>query len=163
MQKTTNEVSRVWFAIFNDPEGHGYEGTPQEICERLKAEWCSKETRTGSWAYCIRHYEGCYPIFDEDGDVIRYVRAVTPEEKARVPSDLRHVHMVLENAGAVRFSYVKNVYAGGRYFNGIKGNKREAKSYVLKTGIYSEKLKREARLPWEEIIYIASKEKPLIE
>ena len=41
------------------------------------------------------------------------------------------------------------------HFEGTKGNKQEAEDYISKTGAYSEKDKRDAGLPWEEIIYVA--------
>ena len=34
-------VSRSWFAVFPNSEQHGYEGTPEEIVEKLKDEWIS--------------------------------------------------------------------------------------------------------------------------
>lgn len=148
-------VSKSWFAEFNNPEKHGYEGTPHAICERLKAEWCCEETRTGAWAYCIKHYVGHYPIFDEDGKFLRYALAVMDEEKEKIPKDLPHVHMVLEDAKAMRFSFVKNTYAIGMHFEGTKGSKSEAEDYISKSGNYSEKEKKEAGLPWEEVIYVA--------
>ena len=32
-------VSRSWFAVFPNPEQHGYDGSPEEIVEKLKNEW----------------------------------------------------------------------------------------------------------------------------
>ncbi len=34
-------VSRSWFAVFPNPEQHGYTGTPEQIVEKLKEEWIS--------------------------------------------------------------------------------------------------------------------------
>ena len=43
------DVTRSWFAVFNHPEEHGYSGTPQVICERLRDEWVgNSSTRTGA-------------------------------------------------------------------------------------------------------------------
>ena len=72
------DVTRSWFAVFNHPEEHGYSGTPQEICERLRDEWVgNSSTRTGAWAYCVS------------------------------AAGLHHVHMVLEDSVAMRFSASK--------------------------------------------------------
>ena len=73
------DVARSWFAVLNHPEEHGYNGTPQEICEKLRDEWIGDSTtRSGAWAYCT----------SADG--------------------LNHVPMVLEDSVAMRFSAVKN-------------------------------------------------------
>ncbi len=148
-------VSKSWFAEFNNPQDHGYEGTPHAICERLKAEWCCEETRTGAWAYCIKHYCNHYPLYDEDGKFLRPVPAATEEERKKVPPDLHHVHMVLEDTKTMRWSFIKNTYAIGMHFEGTKGSKSEAEDYISKSGKYSEKEKKEAGLPWEEVIYVA--------
>lgn len=68
-------VSRSWFAVFPNPEQHGYEGSPEDIIEKLKQEWIgSNPLRKGWWGYCI-------------------------SEKG-----LPHVHMVLEDTGSCRFT-----------------------------------------------------------
>ena len=42
-------VSRSWFAVFPNPEQHGYEGSPEDIIEKLKQEWIgSNPLRKGS-------------------------------------------------------------------------------------------------------------------
>lgn len=74
-------VSRSWFAVFPNPEQHGYEGSPEDIIEKLKQEWIgSNPLRKGWWGYCI-------------------------SEKG-----LPHVHMVLEDTGSCRFTKVKKAY-----------------------------------------------------
>lgn len=63
---------------FPNPEQHGYEGSPEDIIEKLKQEWIgSNPLRKGWWGYCI-------------------------SEKG-----LPHVHMVLEDTGSCRFTKVK--------------------------------------------------------
>ena len=70
-----DSVSRSWFAVFNNPEEHGYTGTPEEICNRLRDEWIGESTtRSGAWVYCISA-EG-----------------------------LKHIHMVLEDSKPIRFT-----------------------------------------------------------
>ena len=32
-------VSKSWFITFNNPAEHGYSGSPEEVCNRLKDEW----------------------------------------------------------------------------------------------------------------------------
>lgn len=105
----TLESSRSWFAVFNNPEEHGYTGTPEEICHRLRDEWCVTETRKGAWLYCISA-EG-----------------------------LHHVHMVLEDCKMMRFSAIKKAYCQGMHFEATKGNKAQVEAYINKTGKFEEK------------------------
>lgn len=103
-------VSKSWFCVFNNPEEHGYNGTPVEIVERLREEWTSgSPTRTGAWLYCISA-EG-----------------------------LKHVHMVLEDEKAMRFSAIKKGYAVGMHFAPTKGTKEQAEDYIRKRGKFEEK------------------------
>lgn len=102
--------TKSWFVVFNNPQNHGYEGTPEDICERLKEEWVSdSDTRSGAWIYCISA-EG-----------------------------LRHIHMVLEDTKYMRFSLIKKSYAQGAHFVPTRGNKRQAEDYIYKRGKWEEK------------------------
>lgn len=88
-------VTKSWFAVLNNPAEHGYAGTPEEVCSRLRDEWLIGGTeRTGAWAFCV----------SADG--------------------LPHVHMVLEDVKAMRFSAVKMSYAAGAHFEVTKGTKK---------------------------------------
>ncbi len=151
--------AKKWLVVFKNPQEHGYIGTPQEICERLKAEWCVDDTRIGAWCYCVKHYVGHYAYYDEDGKFVCYRLASTPEEKEKVPPDLHLVHMVLEDTMTMRFSKIKNTYAIGAHFESMEGAKKEAEDYISKTGNYDETAKREAGLPWEEMIYFTKGKK----
>lgn len=103
-------VSKSWFCIFNNPELHGYPGTPEEICNSLMQEWTLNEPkRSGYWAYCISA-EG-----------------------------LKHVHMVLEDIKSMRWTAVKASYALGMHFVPTKGTKKEVLSYIRKEGKFEEK------------------------
>lgn len=103
-------VSRSWFCVFNNPADHGYTGTPQEICEKLRDEWIKdSETRSGAWAYCISE------------------------------AGLHHVHMVLEDLKPMRFSAIKKEYCPGMHFEATKGTKRQAEAYINKEGKFAEK------------------------
>lgn len=104
------DVTRSWFAVFNNPAEHGYSGTPQEICERLRDEWVgNSSTRTGAWAYCVS------------------------------AAGLHHVHMVLEDSVAMRFSAVQKSYAKGTHFEKTKGTKKQAEDYINKRHPFEEK------------------------
>ncbi len=106
----SDSVSKSWFCVFNHPEEHGYIGTPDEILDRLRDEWIQEHpTRTGAWTYCIS------------------------------ASGLRHVHMVLEDQKAMRFSAIKNSYAVGMHFEPTKGSKEQAEDYISKKGKFVEK------------------------
>ena len=105
-----NDISKSWFAVFNNPSDHGYEGTPEQVCERLKQEWIdNSETRSGAWAYCI----------SADG--------------------LHHVHMVLCDDKSMRFNSVKRTYCQGMHFEATKGTKKQADDYINKRGAFEEK------------------------
>lgn len=105
-----NETSRSWFAVFNNPADHGYEGTPEEVCERLKQEWIADSTtRTGAWSYCI----------SKDG--------------------LHHIHMVLCDSKQMRFTSVKKTYCIGMHFEATRGTKKQADDYINKRGAFEEK------------------------
>ena len=146
------KTSRSWFVVFNNPADHGYTGEPHEILRRLESEWCTNDSRAGAWAYCIKHYCNHFPVYDENGKHIRDDPATTPEELARVPPDLHHVHMVLEDDQPIRFSFIKKVYAQGAHFEETKGSKKAAEDYISKTGDYNEDWNRKNGKPWEEII-----------
>lgn len=105
-----DSVSRSWFAVFNNPANHGYDGEPHEICEKLKSEWIGdSSTRSGAWAYCV----------SADG--------------------LHHVHMVLEDKKYMRWSAVKKSYAVGMHFKATRGTKAQAEDYIYKRGEFEEK------------------------
>lgn len=103
------DVTRSWFAVLCNPEQHGYQGTPTEICQRLRDEWVAEHpTRTGAWAYCV----------SADG--------------------MQHVHMVLEDTKAMRFSVIKKSYAVGIHLEPTKGSKTQAEAYITKSPPYDE-------------------------
>lgn len=103
-------VTKSWFAVLANPADHGYVGTPEEVCNRLRDEWVQdSSTRTGAWAYCI----------SADG--------------------FPHVHMVLEDSTAMRFSGVKNSYAIGAHLEPTKGTKKQAEDYIYKRPPFDEK------------------------
>lgn len=105
-----NETSKSWFCVFNNPAEHGYEGEPQEVCNRLRDEWCSgSETRSGAWVYCVS------------------------------AAGLHHIHMVLEDTVTMRFSAIKASYAKGMHFEPTKGNKKQVEDYINKKGAFEEK------------------------
>lgn len=117
----SKDVSKSWFCVFNNPHerlrpnGEFYSSDPQICCEQLRDEWILDSDgvlipgRSGAWAYCISA-EG-----------------------------LRHIHMILEDTKAMRFSAVKNSYAQGMHFEPTKGSKSEAEGYIKKIGKWAEK------------------------
>ena len=102
-------VSRSWFAVFNNPQDHGYTGTPEEIIERMKNEWIeSSSNRKGYWAYCIS------------------------------AQGMHHIHMVLENICTMRFSLVKKAYPQA-HLEPTKGMKKQVMAYINKEPPFDEK------------------------
>lgn len=110
-----NSVSKSWFAVLNNPADRGYPDDPVACCEQLRDEWILdsegnvRPGRTGAWSFCI----------SADG--------------------LRHVHMILEDEKAMRFTIVKKEYACGMHFEETKGSKAEAEAYIKKLGKFAEK------------------------
>ena len=103
-------VSRSWFCVFNNPADHGYNGTPEQVCNQLRDEWTAiSSTRCGAWCFCV-------------------------SEKG-----LHHIHMVLEDEKPMRFSTIKKEYAIGMHFEPTKGTKRQAEDYIHKVGPFAEK------------------------
>lgn len=99
--------------MLNNPADHGYSGTPEEVCNRLRDEWIrDSSTRAGAWAYCVSA-EG-----------------------------LHHVHMVLEDSISMRFSKVKKSYAAGSHYEATRGTKEQAEDYINKRGKFAEKGER---------------------
>lgn len=106
----SNEVSKSWFCVLNNPTNHGYSGTPAEIVDRILNEWVNDEhpTRTAAATYCI----------SKDG--------------------LPHIHAIFEDTKAMRFSKIKKVFPT-MHIEATKGNKEQAENYIKKRGSFEEK------------------------
>lgn len=112
-----SDVSKSWFCVMANPSSHGYDGTPTEITDKILQEWIENNpTRTGAVAYCI----------SADG--------------------LEHLHLVLEDTKAMRFSTIKKAFPS-MHIEPTKGNKEQAEDYIHKRGKFEEK--------GERVIYIA--------
>lgn len=106
---TNTDITKSWFAVLNNPSDHNYPGSPQEVCEKLRDDWIGDSTtRAGIWAYCISD------------------------------AGLHHVHMVLEDTVAMRFTAVKRTYAVGVHLEPTKGTKKQAEDYIYKRHPFQE-------------------------
>lgn len=115
-----DSVSKSWFCVFNNPQldkniqGKIVENNQDEycklVCQYLADLWCGDGSsgRTGAWLYCVSS------------------------------SGLHHVHMVLEDVKAMRFSAVKKVY-NKAHIEATKGNKKQVLDYINKQGKFEEK------------------------
>ena len=104
-------VSKSWFCVLNNPVeniAECKEKEPKEICEILSKMWCVSDTRTGAWVFCVSA-EG-----------------------------MEHVHMVLEDKKAMRFSAVKKVFQTA-HIAMTKGDKKQVEDYIYKRGAFEEK------------------------
>lgn len=102
-------VSRSWFCVFNNPNEHGFEGEPQEICDKIVASWVDEcPTRSCAVTYCV----------SADG--------------------LKHCHVVLEDTKVMRFSALKKAFPS-MHIEPTKGNKEQAEDYINKVGKWEEK------------------------
>lgn len=104
-----NDMFRSWFCVFNNPEDHGFSGTPQDICENIVASWVDGcPTRSCAVTYCV----------SADG--------------------LKHCHVVLEDSKNMRFSAVKKAFPS-MHIEPTKGSKEQAEDYINKRGKWEEK------------------------
>lgn len=102
-------ITKSWFCVFNNPEQHGYSGTPEEITDKILDEWMEgNPTRACAATYCL----------SADG--------------------LPHIHAVFEDTKAMRFSVIKKVFPS-MHIEPTKGNKDEAENYIHKRGKWEEK------------------------
>lgn len=105
----SESISKSWFCVFNNPEDHGYMGTPQEIVQSIIEEWCEDNpTRSCAVAYCI----------SVDG--------------------LNHLHCVFEDVKAMRFTSIKKAFPT-MHIEPTKGSKEQAEDYINKRGKFAEK------------------------
>lgn len=101
--------ARSWFCVLNNPEEHGFTGTPEEIAEKIAEKWIEgNPQRTCAVAYCI----------SADG--------------------LKHCHAVFEDIKTMRFTAVQKLYPG-MHIEPTKGNKEQAEDYINKRGKFAEK------------------------
>lgn len=108
VDKMEQDTTKSWFCVFDNPEEHGYDGTPQEIVDRILNEWCADSpTRTCAGTYCIS------------------------------PTGLKHLHLVLEDVKTMRFSAVKKQFPS-MHIEPTKGSKAEAEDYIKKKGKWAE-------------------------
>ena len=104
-----NEPSKSWFCEFNNPELHGFDGTPEEIVDKIIEVWIKDNPqRTCAVAYCVSAL------------------------------GLKHLHCVLEDVKANRFTAIKKLY-NGMHLTPTKGNKEQADDYINKRGKWEEK------------------------
>lgn len=104
-----DSVSKSWFCVFNNPAQHGYDGTPEQIVEKMIETWIADNPqRTCAVAFCV----------SADG--------------------LNHCHAVFEDVKAMRFSAVKKLFPG-MHIEPTKGNKDQAEDYINKRGKFEEK------------------------
>jgi hypothetical protein len=108
MSDKADNVSKSWFCTFANPEEHGYSGKPATIVNDVIAKWIENNPqRTCAVSYCI----------SADG--------------------LKHLHAVLEDVRAMRFSKVKKVFPS-MHIQATKGNKEQAEKYINKMPPYDE-------------------------
>jgi hypothetical protein len=107
--KKSNSVSKSWFCVFNNPEEHGFEGTPEEIVKKIMDTWIEDNPqRTCAVSYCI----------SADG--------------------LKHLHGVFEDTIAMRFTLIKKVFPK-MHIEPTKGNKEQSEDYINKRPPFDEK------------------------
>ena len=109
MKDDNTSVSKSWFCVFNNPEEHGFNGTPQDIVDKIIETWINDNPqRSCAVNYCI----------STDG--------------------LKHCHAVFEDTKAMRFSTIKKVFPS-MHISPTKGSKEQAENYINKQGHWEEK------------------------
>lgn len=108
-KQVTDGNARSWFCVFNNPLDHGFQGTPQEICDSILEIWMlDNPQRCCVVLYCV----------SADG--------------------LEHCHAVFEDTKTMRFSLIKKLFPS-MHIQPTKGNKQEAEDYINKRGKWEEK------------------------
>jgi len=108
MSKEVMQPSKSWFCVFNNPEEHGYDGTPQEIVHAIINKWIEDNPqRTCAVAYCI----------SADG--------------------LKHLHAVFEDVKNMRFSKIKKLFPS-MHISATRGSKQQAEAYIAKLPPFDE-------------------------
>lgn len=105
-------TSKSWFLVLNNPKEHFPElkyKSDEEVSRFFCDLWCTSETRTGAFLFC-KSAEG-----------------------------LEHMHMVVEDTMAMRFSKVKKSFRGIPHIEPTKGTKKQVEDYINKTGNFAEK------------------------
>jgi hypothetical protein len=101
-------VSKSWFCVFPNPENNFLDGTPEEIVDTMIEIWIKDNPqRSCAVSYCI----------SSDG--------------------LKHLHAVLEDTKAMRFSAIKKAFPG-MHIEPTKGSKKDAEDYINKRGKFKE-------------------------
>lgn len=101
--------SRSWFCVLNNPDKHGFSGTPDEIAEQIKDRW----------------------IADNPQRSVRVAACCSAD-------GLFHCHAVFEDTKIMRFSAVQKLFPG-MHIEPTKGNKEQAEDYINKRGKWQEK------------------------
>lgn len=108
-KENENYDSEVFFATLHNPQNHGYDGTPDDVLDKLEEEFISIfPNGRGAWTYC------------ESAD------------------HCIHVHMVLipKPNGKMRLHAFQQMYAMSTHFEVLKGTKTSAMEYIYKQGKY---------------------------
>lgn len=109
-KNNSNEASRSWFCVLNNPaKNFGEDNTPEEMVDTAIELWIKdKPQRT-----CAINYE--------IGD-----------------SGTPHMHMVLEDPAKSRFTAVQKLFPG-IHIERTRGSKEQAEDYINKRGRFEEK------------------------
>lgn len=102
-------MCRSWFCVLNNPENHGFEGSPNEIVEMMVDVWIQDNPQ-----------RDCAVIYCTSAD------------------GLKHCHAVFEDKKNMRFSVVQKLFPG-MHIEPTKGNKQQAEDYINKRGRWEEK------------------------
>ena len=109
MKKISQESSRSWFCVLNNPQNLFGDIEPREMVDMAINKWIeNKPHRT-----CAVNYE--------IGD-----------------SGTPHMHMVLEDSSKARFSAIQKLFKG-IHIEPTRGTKAQAEDYINKRGKFEEK------------------------
>lgn len=104
------KVSKCWLGTLL-LQGQPSDESVRNICNDIRFRWCSRFGFSVQFAYCVKRYDGHYPVYGPDGYVLHWRVAETPEEMKKVPGDVYHIHIAFYSDCPVSESFIKALYS----------------------------------------------------
>lgn len=142
----SEKILKNWLGLLN-LQGHPSDENVRKICDDIRERWYRHQGNRVEFSYRVKRYCGHYPVFNEKGCFIKYLKATIPEEIAKVPADLYHIHIAFYGFRVSKRSLVE------RYLG------YDIEAVPASSSLISERISTvqnnflESDLPHEEIIF----------